>query len=1215
MASPTDEVARLASLIRETQAGPNLPPAIAKLYSQHTRLREQQPGLASWSDEEANERFKDAVRLLEIAFIERESGGEQWRDAVRRAGELLEWLSHPGISIQSVPTRLLATAAYQLAGYPARASGLLKDIEQSANDDSRILGAFLKADFPELQQQLINYWRLDAARFTQIPDDTHWGDAIISEHAQDLIVNETASALGVLCAEMRWGHETRTKSALEKLATLGKVLIHLDQPHSWLLAHLCAEVASVYAASSLRNHLGMLSSEVSELGRSAFERYARQSFLLAKALAWSSQVRGIERLQTNQSFALCTPTGSGKTTVAEIAILQSLFSERTEGSEPSPAPDSLAPLTLYLVPSRALAAEVEAKLSRVLKRVDPEAEIVVTGLYGGTDWGPTDAWLTSSKRTVLICTYEKAEALIRFLGPLFLSRVILVVMDEAHSIQFDGNMDSLRTGDNRTLRLEAVSTRLLAHVDRNGGRFIALSAVAAGVEGALARWATGQLDASPAKTSYRSTRQLVGRLECLPNRAFDLYYDLLDGASLQFDDRDPGAKPYIRNAFPPSPPIKENKNDSLARRLRPQLLWAAMHLAKPDDKGRQRAVLISISERIEFYTEDFLRLLNSPWSQSAPQFFSVPTDPKKLDLWNRCLRSCEDYYGIDSTEYKLLERGIVVHHGKMPGLMARLFVEVIEHRIAHLVVATSTLSEGVNLPFETVLIPSLKRWNGGSLSGREFGNLVGRAGRPGFSTEGRSLVVLPLGSGVDAKQTRQIAEMRNLYLFLIEELKKLRISDETDSTTSPLAELMVQIVRHWRTASESSVPADFLDWLERTAPLHVPNQAASADGAKWLPAVESLDTLDAFLISIVVEAEQLATRELTAAETENHLKDLWQRSYAHYASTQEASLAHFFVTRGKSICTNIYPDAGERRRLYRTSVPPRSGIDLLNAYSQIKETLRAGDDYAVRESEGRLAYVEAVVGSVTSLSKFRLAPVPKGDEELNWRDILGWWLNPSGTGKKPNKRQVANWHKYVAQNFGYKFNWGLGSIIALTIDDAHQGVLRETSLDEWSQLGLPWAVFWLKELMIWGTLEPVAALILSQGAAPTRRDAEGMAAGYYEAATAESNYRSPDELLNASRIRKWLQEVIGTSEVRRRQIGFPAGVEVTLLRDFSRVPPEGPRWRVLPVEVGADIFWLDPAGFPLARCRKTVSINEQLYREFDFFLNTSKSLIETEPYL
>jgi replicative superfamily II helicase len=86
-----------------------------------------------------------------------------------------------------------------------------------------------------------------------------------------------------------------------------------------------------------------------------------------------------------------------------------------------------------------------------------------------------------------------------------------------------------------------------------------------------------------------------------------------------------------------------------------------------------------------------------------------------------------------------LKKGIVVHYGNMPGLTARLLVEVINKKIIPIVLATSTLSEGINLPFETILIPTLIR-NQELLTAREFSNLVGRAGRPGVATEGRALI-------------------------------------------------------------------------------------------------------------------------------------------------------------------------------------------------------------------------------------------------------------------------------------------------------------------------------------------------------------------------------------------------------------------------------------------------------------------------------------------
>jgi replicative superfamily II helicase len=127
---------------------------------------------------------------------------------------------------------------------------------------------------------------------------------------------------------------------------------------------------------------------------------------------------------------LCTPTGSGKTTVAECALIGDLFGRHDLDSGLQALGDDGA-LAIYLVPSRALAPEVERRLQEDLADVGSR-RLVVTGLYGGTDWGPTDGWLTSTDPTILVCTYEKAEALLRFLGPIFMRRVRTVIIDEAH---------------------------------------------------------------------------------------------------------------------------------------------------------------------------------------------------------------------------------------------------------------------------------------------------------------------------------------------------------------------------------------------------------------------------------------------------------------------------------------------------------------------------------------------------------------------------------------------------------------------------------------------------------------------------------------------------------------------------------------------------------------------------------------------------------------
>jgi len=93
-------------------------------------------------------------------------------------------------------------------------------------------------------------------------------------------------------------------------------------------------------------------------------QFARSAFANRRALVWPAQAAGIERLRANSSFVLCTPTGSGKTTVATLAVVQGLF------AAPPDDPSGLAALgpgnlILYLVPSRALAAKSKVDSLRI----------------------------------------------------------------------------------------------------------------------------------------------------------------------------------------------------------------------------------------------------------------------------------------------------------------------------------------------------------------------------------------------------------------------------------------------------------------------------------------------------------------------------------------------------------------------------------------------------------------------------------------------------------------------------------------------------------------------------------------------------------------------------------------------------------------------------------------------------------------------------------
>ena len=304
-----------------------IPRDIARLYSQHTRLRERQAGLKSWRFDEALQRLNDAVELMEVADIEKEANQPQgdsqgWKMSLRRAGEILEWLSHEEIGIDFASTELLAAAAYQLAGYPARADGLLKNRKSDVEGIySRPLRKFLQLDSKALFEVLMDNWiQVFSSANTEQRLIEESSSPTIDEFSQEitrLVSHSILSAIGVLTAEMRWGNEFRVQKAIDKLKATSQLLLHCDEPYLWLLFELCAKVSETYKDTLLRNFTEDLELD-SDSGYRILDRYLRLSFREGRIIAWPSQILGIARLGHNRSFVLCTPTGSGKTTVAEV---------------------------------------------------------------------------------------------------------------------------------------------------------------------------------------------------------------------------------------------------------------------------------------------------------------------------------------------------------------------------------------------------------------------------------------------------------------------------------------------------------------------------------------------------------------------------------------------------------------------------------------------------------------------------------------------------------------------------------------------------------------------------------------------------------------------------------------------------------------------------------------------------------------------------------
>src|SRR3546814_19010039 len=115
-----------------------------------------------------------------------------------------------------------------------------------------------------------------------------------------------------------------------------------------LVISLMRQVADRYASASIFNPMRRLAALRPERSGRLL-RYARDQFSRGRGILWTSQLNGIERLLHPSSFALCTPTGSGKTLVANLAPLNDLLLRAPE--------DGLGPPSHPPVPAPALAAQ------------------------------------------------------------------------------------------------------------------------------------------------------------------------------------------------------------------------------------------------------------------------------------------------------------------------------------------------------------------------------------------------------------------------------------------------------------------------------------------------------------------------------------------------------------------------------------------------------------------------------------------------------------------------------------------------------------------------------------------------------------------------------------------------------------------------------------------------------------------------------------------
>ncbi|WP_428994600.1 DEAD/DEAH box helicase [Enteroscipio rubneri] len=122
---------------------------------------------------------------------------------------------------------------------------------------------------------------------------------------------------------------------------------------------------------------------------------------------------------------------------------------------------------------------------------------------------------------------------------------------------------------------------------------------------------------------------------------------------------------------------------------------------------------------------------------------------------------------------RLLASGVGVHHAGMLPRYRLLVEKLAQQGLLPVICGTDTLGVGINVPIHTVVLTALTKFDGRKmrrLRAREFHQIVGRAGRSGFDTEGMVAALAPehdienakliAKAGDDPKKLRKIKKKR-----------------------------------------------------------------------------------------------------------------------------------------------------------------------------------------------------------------------------------------------------------------------------------------------------------------------------------------------------------------------------------------------------------------------------------------------------------------------
>ncbi|AXO16475.1 MAG: DEAD/DEAH box helicase [Rhodobacteraceae bacterium] len=872
--------------------------------------------------------------------------------------------------------RTIAAAAYHLAGFSAVAYSLFNETAGDLNTSpgETAIQHLILRDLGQLRGFVREWLDNDDHKDEQIAEMLRGEKPDVDEVLSTILNTTICRALAYFDFALETGEAEPIETARALLDAAVSLADNAENVPLWWISNLCRHLIDDLWQHSLHESLPTEPPEGTEEKYPDLRRlfisslYARKN---SEVELWPSQREAARRsTDVTDDLVVALPTSAGKTRVAEIAALMTLSSARR---------------VLIVTPLRALSAQTE----RSFRKTFAPLGFSVSSLYGasGLSAGDEDALRT---REIIIATPEKLDFALRS-DPSLIDDVGLIVLDEGHMIG----------PSEREIRYETLVQRLLRRSDAESRRIVCLSAILPSGEELddLTAWIRSDEPGAPVLSDWRPTRQRFGTLTW---RGQD--------ALLRLDLNRNG--PFI-DKFVVQRPARGKEKLPYPRKTSHLTLFAAWEFA---GQGKRTLIFSTQANWVEGFGKQVVDLCKRGYLGSLLE------DEAPIA---RALEVGKEWLGEDHPAVASLKVGVAIHHGRLPSPFLRELETLLSEGVLKVIVASPTLSQGLNLNAAVMLVPYLVR-RGEKIKGEEFANVSGRAGRAFVDVEGLIVHVMFDKIKWREREWRELvasAKARTLKSGLIQIVAEIleRLAREGVLERDDAWEYLANAREAWRSPAEEAAVAERLAAGAEYDADDGEDEGGDDEGETIdeEPLSQIVERLDATVFGLI-EALDSDRADLPTLLDEALKGSLWARQIAREDEDIAPLHKKVFEARAELIWKSTTTEA--RRGHFAMGVGLEAGLAIDAMADELADLLDQADAAALSGDVGEL--VDALSGLGERLLFMRpFIPDKTNALPANWKDILRRWVSGDDVANIGPQNMRA-----VEEAFTYRLVWALEAV-------------------------------------------------------------------------------------------------------------------------------------------------------------------------------------------